>query len=434
VLWAELSDFDVTIQYAKPTTKSVVRVASVNYLVEKPQQGYAKDWVSKLLDRAYGESQREKKIKVLINPFGGRGKSQKWFLRDIEPIFAAARCDMDVERTLYQGHAVEIAEKLDTDAYDVIASCSGDGLPHEVFNGLGKKRDATRALAKVAVVQLPCGTGNAMSLNLNGTDSTSMAALCIVKGIRTPLDLVSITQGDRRTLSFLSQSVGVVADCDLGTEHIRWMGSARFTYGFLIRVMRKTVYPADLAVKIDVPTKGAVKEEYRRELSNHAPAEERRDIQEAADGGLPELQYGTISSPLPSEFTNVPSSNMGNFYAGNMPFMAPGANFFPATLPSDGHLDLVTIEGDISRTSAIKCFLAVDNGTFFSNPNVNYRKISGYRITPRGQKNGYISIDGERVPFEEFQAEVHRGLGTVLSRSGHLYEAEGVVPRPGQGA
>ncbi len=434
MLWAELSDFDVTIQYAKPTTKSVVRVASVNYLVEKPQQGYAKDWVSKLLDRAYGESQREKKIKVLINPFGGRGKSQKWFLRDIEPIFAAARCDMDVERTLYQGHAVEIAEKLDTDAYDVIASCSGDGLPHEVFNGLGKKRDATRALAKVAVVQLPCGTGNAMSLNLNGTDSTSMAALCIVKGIRTPLDLVSITQGDRRTLSFLSQSVGVVADCDLGTEHIRWMGSARFTYGFLIRVMRKTVYPADLAVKIDVPTKGAVKEEYRRELSNHAPAEERRDIQEAADGGLPELQYGTISSPLPSEFTNVPSSNMGNFYAGNMPFMAPGANFFPATLPSDGHLDLVTIEGDISRTSAIKCFLAVDNGTFFSNPNVNYRKISGYRITPRGQKNGYISIDGERVPFEEFQAEVHRGLGTVLSRSGHLYEAEGVVPRPGQGA
>ncbi len=434
MLWAELSDFDVTIQYAKPTTKSVVRVASVNYLVEKPQQGYAKDWVSKLLDRAYGESQRQKKIKVLINPFGGRGKSQKWFLRDIEPIFAAARCDMDVERTLYQGHAVEIAEKLDTDAYDVIASCSGDGLPHEVFNGLGKKRDATKALAKVAVVQLPCGTGNAMSLNLNGTDSTSMAALCIVKGIRTPLDLVSITQGDRRTLSFLSQSVGVVADCDLGTEHIRWMGSARFTYGFLIRVMRKTVYPADLAVKIDVPTKGAVKEEYRRELSNHAPAEERRDIHEAADGGLPELQYGTISSPLPSEFTNVPSSNMGNFYAGNMPFMAPGANFFPATLPSDGHLDLVTIEGDISRTSAIKCFLAVDNGTFFSNPNVNYRKISGYRITPRGQKNGYISIDGERVPFEEFQAEVHRGLGTVLSRSGHLYEAEGVVPRPGQGA
>ena len=410
-----------------------MRVASVNYLVEKAQQGYARDWVSKLVDRAYGNSQRRKRIKVLINPFGGRGKSQKWFLRDIEPIFAAARCEINVERTLYQGHAVEIAEKLDPDAYDVIASCSGDGLPHEVFNGLGKKKDATRALAKIAVVQLPCGTGNAMSLNLNGTDSTSLAALCVVKGLRTPLDLVSITQGDRRTLSFLSQSVGIVADCDLGTEHIRWMGSARFTYGFLVRVMRKTVYPADLAVKIEVPTKSGIIEEYRKELNNQTPAETQRVSQEVSDEGLPELRYGTVSSPLPAEFSNVPASNMGNFYAGNMPFMAPGANFFPATLPSDGNLDLVTVDGDISRHSAIQCFLAVENGKFFGNPNVHYRKISGYRITPKGQKTGYISIDGERVPFEEFQAEVHRGLGTVLSRSGHLYEAEGVTSKSRQG-
>lgn len=402
--------------------------------MEKPQQGFAKSWVAKLLDRAYGASERKKRIKVLINPFGGSGSAQKWYLRDIEPILAAARCEIDVEKTRYQGHAVEIAEKLDIQAYDVIASCSGDGLPHEVFNGLGKKSDATRALSKVAVVQFPCGSGNAMSWNLNGTDSTSMAALCLVKGIRTPLDLVSITQGDKRTLSFLSQSVGIVADVDLGTEHLRWMGSARFTYGFFVRVLKKTVYPCDLAVKVDIPTKGAIREHFRKELSNHVPIEERRDDSSLSSQGqgLPPLSYGTISSTMPEDFTPIPSTKLGNFYAGNMALMAPGANFFPATLPSDGHLDLVTIDGDISRRSAVKCFLAVDNGKFFDNPNVNYRKVSGYRITPHGTK-GYISIDGERVPFEGFQAEVHRGLGTVLSRSGHLYEADGVVPKLGTG-
>lgn len=431
ILWAELSDFDVTIQYAKPTAKNVLRVASVNYLVDKPQRSYAQSWVTKLLDRAYGESQRRKRIKLLINPFGGSGSAQKWYLRDIEPIFAAARCEVDVERTLYQGHAVEIAENLDIEAYDVIASCSGDGLPHEVFNGLGKKRDATKALCKVAVVQLPCGTGNAMSWNLNGTDSTSIAALCVVKGIRTPLDLTSITQGDKRTLSFLSQSLGIVAEVDLGTENLRWMGSARFTYGFLVRVLRKTVYPCDLWVKVDIPTKGAIREHYRKELTNHAPMEERRDSNDPDTmGGLPALQYGSFASPLPSAFINIPSSNVGNFYAGNMALMAPGANFFPATLPSDGHLDLITVGGDISRRSAIKCFLAVEKGGFFDFPQVNYRKVSGYRIIPRGQKEGHISIDGESVPFEGFQAEVHRGLGTVLSKTGHLYEAEGVVPKP----
>ena len=399
--------------------------------MEKAQQGYAKLWVSKLLDRAYGESGRKKRIKVLVNPFGGQGSAQKWYLRDIEPIFAAANCEVDVERTLYQGHAVEIAEKLDIHAYDVIASCSGDGLPHEVFNGFAKKADATRALSEIAVVQLPCGSGNAMSWNLYGTDSTSMAALCTVKGIRTPLDLVSITQGEKRTMSFLSQSVGIVADVDLGTEHLRWMGSARFTYGFFIRLLKKTKYPCDLAVKVDIPSKAAIKEHYRKELNNHPRIEDQRaaSISSEDDRGLPSLKFGTISSPLPEQFTNIPGSTLGNFYAGNMALMAPGANFFPATLPSDGHLDLITIDADISRTNAIKCFLSVENGNFFDKADVHYQKISAYRITPHG-KQGYISIDGERMPFEGFQAEVHRGLGTVLSRSGHLYEADGVVPRP----
>ena len=428
ILWAELSDFDITVQYAKPASNNQVRVATINYIVEKPQRSYATSWVSKLLDRAYGESQRKKRIKVLINPFGGKGSAQKWFLRDIEPIFAAARCEMDVERTLHQGHAVEIAEKLDIEAYDVVAACSGDGLPHEVFNGLGKKPDAVTALSKVAVVQLPCGTGNAMSWNLNGTDSTSIAALCIVKGLRTPLDLTSITQGNNRSLSFLSQSVGIIADVDLGTEHLRWMGSARFTYGFLIRLLRKTVYPCDLAVKVEIPTKAKIIEHYCREVTSHDITLPRRESADLKAAGLPPLVHGSINSPLPSSFTPVPAHNIGNFYAGNMALMAPGLNFFPATLPSDGFLDLVTIDGDISRIDAIRSFLAVDNGNFFDMPHVGYRKISGYRITPLGKDGGYISIDGERVPFEEFQAEVHKGLGCTLSKTGRYYEAEGVVP------
>jgi len=427
-----LSDYEISITYAGPTSKNVVRVTSINYLVEKTDRRQANAWVAKLLDRAYGESQRRKRIKVLINPFGGKGSAQKWYLRDIEPIFAAARCELDVERTAYRGHAVEIAEQLDLDRYDVIASCSGDGLPHEVFNGLGERRDARRALLKIAVVQLPCGTGNAMSINLNGTDSTSMAALCIVKGIRTPLDLVSITQGDKRTLSFLSQAVGVVAEADLGTENIRWMGSARFTYGFLVRIMGKTVYPCDIAVKVDIPTKAAIREHYRKELSNHANNESRRGSLESDNDGLPELKFGSVKDPLPSDWSLVPYDTLGNFYCGNMAYMAPDANFFPASLPNDGHVDLVTIDGDIKRTAAIQCLLAAESGKFFDVPQVEYRKISGYRIIPKGEKHGHISIDGESFPFQPFQAEVHKGLATVLSRTGHLYEAKGVATKAGE--
>ncbi|KAL8847045.1 MAG: hypothetical protein Q9221_007905 [Calogaya cf. arnoldii] len=438
ILWADLSKFEISIRYARPTGANVVRVSTINYPVEKPDHPRAIGWVEHLLDRAYGESQRKKRIKLLVNPFGGQGKAQKWYLRDIEPILAAARCKLDLQKTQYQGHAVEIAEKLDPNAFDVIAACSGDGLPYEIFNGLGRKADARRALRNIAVVQLPCGTGNAMSWNLNGTDSPSLAALAIVKGIKTPLDLVSITQGDRRTLSFLSQAVGIIADADLATEHLRWLGSARFTYGVLLRLMRKTVYPCDLAVKIEVASKAEVREHYRQALNDQSLPDNHRGDPSFQDAdpdqeptSLPELRYGTVNEGLPEDWTLVPYDKLGNFWCGNMAHMAARNCPFASALPNDGCMDLVTIDGDISRLKAIQCMLGVETGKFLDMPLVNYRKISGYRIIPKYPK-GYISIDGERMPFESFQAEVHRGLGTVLSKSGHVYEAPGVVSRSGE--
>lgn len=394
-------------------------------MVEKDGKGKAGAWIEQLLDRAYGLSQRRKRIKALINPFGGQGKAPKWYVRDIEPIFAAARCEVDAEKTQYKGHAVEISEKIDVDAFDAIVSCSGDGLPHEVFNGLAKKANAAEALARIAVVQLPCGSGNAMSWSLNGTGSCSVAALCTVKGLRTPLDLVSITQGDRRTLSFLSQSVGIVAEVDLGTDNIRWMGAARFTYGFLVRVLGKTIYPCDLAVKVEIADKSEIKAQYKTEAARKGPMLDRSRSSPA--GGLPLLRYGTVKDELPSGWELIPYDNLGNFYSGNMNYMTADFKFFPAALPADGCQDLVTIDGDISRVASIKSLLAVEKGTFFDMAHVKVRKISAYRIIPKNQKDGYISIDGESVPFEPFQAEVHRGLGTVLSKTGHMYEGKGVA-------
>lgn len=406
-------------------SKKAVRPAIISYALDKPDSRLAEAWIEKLLHRAYGVSQRRKRLKVLINPFGGQGSALKMYHKSIAPILAAARCELDVEKTQHQGHGVEIAQNMDIEAFDAVVCCSGDGIPHEVWNGLGKRQDAARALAKIAVAQMPCGSGNAMSLNFNGTDEASLAALAVVKGLRTPLDLASVTQGDRRTLSFLSQSVGVVAETDLATEHLRWMGSARFTWGFLVRLIGKRVYPADIAVKVEYDTKAAVREAYRAESSKPPRSNDARPLP-AEDAGLPPLKYGTINDSLPSSWQLIPHDNLGNFYAGNIAYMSPDANFFPASLPADGCIDLIRIRGDIARHTAIKTMLAIENHTFFDMEHVDYQKISAYRIIPKNQKEGYISIDGERVPFEGFQVEVHKGLGTVLSKSGRLCEAKGV--------
>ena len=456
ILWVELLEDEMAISYAAPRGKNVLRPRSATYSIDKSQAADAAEWVEKLLDCAYGRSQRRKRIKVLVNPAGGQGKAQRYFGRDIDPILRAAHCQVDVEKTAHRGHAIELAQNLDVDAYDAVACCSGDGLPHEVFNGLAKRKDAARALRKIAVVQLPCGSGNAMCWNLCGTGSPSLAAVSVVKGVRTALDLVSITQGDRRTISFLSQAFGIVAEVDVGTDHLRWMGEARFLYGFLTRLLRKPVYPCHLAVGVAVGDKAGVREHCRRETGRDtSPLSDREDVDDQREGramsedeaqGLPPLKYGTAADELPEGSPPTPHKNLGNFYAGNMAYMSSDGNFFPAALPADGCLDMLNIAGDIDRRVALKLMFAVQNNTFFDLEPVSYRKVLWYRIIPghattNGGDNGgdsgsgsagppaaqkrpgYVSIDGETYPLEPFQAEVHRGLGTVLSKTGRVFES-----------
>jgi sphingosine kinase len=435
ILDASLDGLELTIQHALPTSKNSCRPSTISYtLIDKTSINAAKSWLAKLLDMAYMNSQRYKRIKVLVNPFGGQGAAHKLYTSEVEPLFRAAGCFIDTQETTHSGHAIEIARQLNVDAYDVVACASGDGLPHEVFNGLAQQPKPRRALRKIAVTQLPCGSGNAMSCNLNGTNSPSLAALAVVKGMRTPLDLMAVTQGNKMYWSFLSQAVGIIADCDLGTENMRWMGSARFTVGILIRLLGKTVYPAELAVKVDIDDKDAIKAAYRdsrdqsQDISGKREWEAHQDLDSDKEDSLPALRYGTVLQDVPSDWEKSSKPTLGNFYCGNMAFMSADTPFFAAALPSDNHIDMVDIDGTIPRHKAIEMITGVEKNKTFDMDVVNYRKVSAYRISPKlrtGQKTGYISIDGERVPFEPFQVEVVGGLGTVLSRNGAVYEFEG---------
>jgi len=443
-------------------------------------------WLKSLLSLAYPHERMtaRQRLKILVNPHSGRGNAVGLWESEAEPILRAAGCTIDVEETQYNGHARNIAESLPIDTFDTIVCVSGDGLPHEVFNGLGRRDDARTMLKTIAVAQLPGGSGNAMSWNCFGTGDMSLAALGIVKGIRTPLDLMSITQEDpseeegfRRILSFCSQSVGIVAEVDLGTEHLRWMGGARFKIGFLQRFWGKTVWPCNVAICEVEVDKAEIKRNYqvfRNEgdtnlddsYTNRALAEKkqlaRRSYQSnraaahssnSTSGnstptgrtspaghtaptmdGLPRLRLGSIVDPLSKKFSEMkPYPNLGNFYAGNLTWMASDAPFFAAAQPADGCCDLITIPGDLGALSAIGTLLSVERagGGVFPQKHVEYRKIKGYRIVPLGKKGAkpgdeeYISIDGEKIEFAPFQCEVHTKLGTVLSKTGWRYESAG---------
>jgi sphingosine kinase len=275
---------------------------------------------------------------VLVNPHAGPGGAKKIWEKEVKPIFEAARMPMTIVHTTYSGEAVDLARDLNIDDYDIAIPCSGDGLPHEVFNGLAKRPDARRALSKIAVCHIPCGSGNAMSCNLYGTHRPTLAALAIVKGVPTPLDLVSITHGGQRTISFLSQALGLIAEVDLGTEHLRWMGATRFTFGFLMLTLQKKTYPCDLAVKVEIGQKDAIKKHYREQVTpsgtepSKNPDESKSDTDKQTDVsplstapvdsddglGLPPLKYGTAMDKVPEGWELIPYEKLGSFYCGNV--------------------------------------------------------------------------------------------------------------------
>lgn len=325
VLWAGLEGSQLVIDYAAQPSKTSIKLDRWAWDMDAPVQAHdttPQKFVCSIMSGAYAEAQPRKRAYVLINPNAGPGGGLRKWENDVKPLFEAARIAFDVVVLSKGGEAVGLVERIHLDSYDTIVACSGDGTPHEIFNGLARRPDARKALSKIAVAHIPCGSGNAMSCNLYGSHRPAFAALAIAKGVVTSLDLISITQGDRRLVSFLSQSLGIVAESDLATEHLRWMGSKRFDFGILTRIFRKKCYPCDLAVKVEMDDKDRIRAHYRHHASEGSIPGAAKEDDDGAHGGkgagLPHLKYGTVQDTLPEGWELVSYDKMGNFYCGNV--------------------------------------------------------------------------------------------------------------------
>ncbi len=130
--------------------------------------------------------------------------------------------------------------------YDSVVTVSGDGLIHEVINGLLNRPDWDKK-TKIAgfedvkfretltVGSIPGGTGNGfmMSLLERGNENYGVleAAFRIIKGRKIDVDLTEFTleyEPQKKVYSFLSFAWAVFADIDIGSEAIRCCGPTRF--------------------------------------------------------------------------------------------------------------------------------------------------------------------------------------------------------------
>ena len=174
----------------------------------------------------------------VVNPFGGLKTAPAIYRDQVAPVLKRTHIDADMQETQYGGHATDIGKTLDLAKYDAVVTISGDGLLHELINGLMSHKDWQRAI-KIPVGIIPGGTGNAMAQSL-ALYTINHAVLNIVKFSVRPLDLFSVKQdGQPMRYGHLAIFWGFMADCDIGSEVFRWAGQARVTVSALFH----TVFP-----------------------------------------------------------------------------------------------------------------------------------------------------------------------------------------------
>lgn len=414
ILWCDTVDErDLAVEIAYMSADKSPRVT--REIVEITSQS-GKDLASSIMESAYAQSKPGQSVLILLNNHGGQGKALKIYRTQILPVLTAAHVKVTYMETRHSKHAVEVGREMDISKFDIVACCSGDGVPHEVINGMYERADRAEAFTKIAVTQLPCGLGNAMSLSTHGTNDAGLAALRMLKLVRCKMDLMAVTQAGGTQLSFLSQAYGIIADCDIGTEHLRWMGPLRFDLGVAQRVFAKAAYPCDLYVLYGTKHKDEIREHIARHRATSTGGTTRAVSEEDLTPRFPD-----VAAAPPPDWERLPDTdNLNILYVGNMPYVLADTQFFPAALPDDGHMDLVVATTKTLFFQMAKVLLSVGGGGHVDLSHIHHAKIVAYRLVPRmaDARNHYISVDGESFPFEPLQTEVMPGVLTVLLRNG----------------
>lgn len=400
-----------------------------------------------ILFKSFPNPVERNKILVIINPNGGKGKAHKLFHSKSKPILlASSKAQIHMKETTYHREAYHfIKNHPNLLKYNIICCASGDGIPHEVLNAIYHRPDRHKIFQEMVISQIPCGSGNALSLSCHGTNNASLATLNILKGRVEQMDLMTCQQksyadnldqidneeiAQNTRVSFLSQAYGIIAESDINTEYLRFIGSSRFELGVTSQVLRKKKYPCDVMVQFGKENKHEVKQHFLENLkqktrdqhsgkstfdeelnANVYTFDGKQEFRELTDADLQPKYYLTDTEvdELPdSSWSLLDSSitkNLNIFYGGKMPYIAPDTKFFPAAIHNDAYIDLVISDSKTSITRMASILLNLDKGYHVIQPEVTHLKVKAFRLIPHVPKT-VISVDGEKFPLEPLQCEV----------------------------
>jgi diacylglycerol kinase family enzyme len=243
-----------------------------------------------------------KRLLVIINPYAGTKNAQAIANRSLLPMLQQAGVEYEVLITGYAGHARELVRQEASDRWKGIVIISGDGLLFEVLNGLFDREDWREALECLSFGIIPAGSGNGLSRSLGylqreqfhrKSHALSAAVNCARGSVRA-MDLLYVETPMNGRLSFHSVFWGLVADIDIESEVLRWMGGVRFTIWALLKLIKAKRYRARLSY---IPCNPEFTEDTRQILDaiHHKDPEEQSNPDESSS------EDSNIQDPIKSQ-------------------------------------------------------------------------------------------------------------------------------------
>ena len=347
---------------------------------------------------------------------------------------------------------------------DLVAFIGGDGTVWEGLQGLMAAEASNPTSAQpfshhrgcpLPFVHVPGGSGNGLAASCGLWDAET-AAYAICKGKTRSLDIASCLQpsplspsaaaaavvpkdktdmpgnvkeskggglGGKRFYSFLSTVFGVMSNLDIGTEHLRWMGEARYTHKVIQEAWGLQSYPCRVAY---LPASVSVSSSLPADPSLVAA----RSVSGLVDGfpsgpPLPLLsQIEGLSSAtsidpsrLPPGWLVLPHTDFNFLALYNVPFMATHARMNPAGSLDDGAMDLIWargLSGGRGRLQFLEMMLKSEEGGHVNNLDfVKSEKVRAFAIEPLCD-DSWLVVDGEVVEKQTTWIEVHPSACNVI--------------------
>ncbi|KAI7816525.1 ATP-NAD kinase-like domain-containing protein [Gamsiella multidivaricata] len=245
---SSLQDRTVTIYYVEFTSPdlkivSSPKTATTDFIFE--QRIDVQRFMAVAKQR--GVFPRPRRILLLVNPNGGVGRAKTIKESVVRPMLEHSGLMVKEQYTEYGRHAIDIAYKVNLEELDTLAVVSGDGVLHEIINGLLSRPDWNQS-RRLPISIIPAGSGNAIATSL-GTRSPVVATLALIRGETARLDIFSLSQRNRpRIYSMLLFSWGMMADADIESDRYRWLGPLRFDIAGFIRMIRLRRYPGKVYI------------------------------------------------------------------------------------------------------------------------------------------------------------------------------------------